>query len=368
MIIGVPTEVKNHEYRVGMVPAGVRVLTDRGHKVLVQRGAGLGSAIPDERYAEAGASVVDDAATVWGEAQMIVKVKEPVASEYPRIREGQIIYTYFHLAAVPDLAEVLLARNVAAVAYETIQLPDGSLPLLHPMSEVAGKLAPQVGANCLMRENGGKGVLLGGVPGVKRGEVVIVGGGTVGINAAKVAAGIGANVTILDVNTRRLTYLDEVFLGKVQTLYSDAENIAHVVERADLVIGAVLVAGARAPTLVPRSLVARMEPGSVIVDVAVDQGGCIETCRPTTHEDPTYVDEGVVHYCVTNMPGAVARTSTYALNNVTRPYALAIAEKGVRRACAEDPALALGLNTLNGQVTHPAVAESLGYKYVRPEL
>jgi alanine dehydrogenase len=364
VIVGVPKEIKNQEYRVGMIPAGVRAMTSRGHKVLVQRGAGEGSGISDERYVDAGATLIDDAARVWGDADMIVKVKEPIAKEYDLIREGQIIYTYFHLAAVPDLARVLIEKKVAAVAYETIELADGGLPLLRPMSEVAGKMAPQVGARCLEKEAGGKGLLLGGVPGVKRGEVVIIGGGVVGINAAKVAVGLGANVTILDVNLERLGYLDDVFLGRVQTLYSDTDTIARLVPRADLLIGAVLVTGARAPTLVSRELIGRMEAGSVVVDVAVDQGGCIETVHPTTHDDPTYVVDGVLHYCVANMPGAVAHTSTFALNNVTSPYGLRIAQMGLREACAADPALARGLNTLGGYCTHKAVAESLNLEFV----
>ncbi|MCA9537677.1 MAG: alanine dehydrogenase [Myxococcales bacterium] len=368
MIIGVPKEVKNQEYRVGMIPATVRALTGRGHRVLVERGAGAGSGLPDALYIEAGATMIDSADAVWGEAEMIVKVKEPIAIEYDRIQPDQIIYTYFHLAAVPDLAKVLLQKRVAAVAYETIQLKDGSLPLLHPMSEVAGKMAPQVGSRSLEKEHGGKGLLLGGVPGVKRGEVMIIGGGTVGLNAAKVAVGMGANVTLLDIDTRRLNYIDDVFLGRVQTLYSDADNIERLLPHADLIIGAVLVAGARAPRLVTREHLKLIEDGSVIVDVAVDQGGCIETCRPTTHDDPTYVVDGVVHYCVANMPGAVAQTSTFALNNVTRKYALAIAEKGLRPACAADEALRLGLNTLDGTCTHQAVAESLGYEYVPPRV
>ncbi|MCB9541927.1 MAG: alanine dehydrogenase [bacterium] len=368
MIIGVPSEVKNREYRVGMIPGTVRALVDRGHTVLVQRGAGEGSGLPDDLYREAGAKLVDGPDPVWGEAEMIVKVKEPIAIEYDRIRPEQIIYTYFHLAAVPELAEVLLAKRVAAVAYETIELPDRTLPLLHPMSEVAGKMAPQVGAQCLQKEHGGKGLLLGGVPGVKRGEVLIIGGGVVGINAAKVAVGMGANVTVLDIDVKRLNYLDDVFLGRVQTLYSDQDTLARLLPGADLVIGAVLVTGARAPKLVTREHLKLMEDGSVVVDVAVDQGGCIETCRPTTHDNPTYVEEGVVHYCVANMPGAVAQTSTFALNNTTRRYAIAIADRGLRAACAADPALALGLNTLDGTCTHPAVAASLGYEYKAPRL
>lgn len=368
MIIGVPSEVKNREYRVGMVPAGVHALTTRDHTVLVQRGAGLGSGIPDERYVDAGATLVDSAEEVWGTADMVQKVKEPIASEYPLIREQQLVYTYFHLAAEPELARVLLDKRVASVAYETIERADGSLPLLQPMSQVAGKMAPQVGSRSLEKDAGGKGLLLGGIPGVRRGEVVIIGGGTVGKNAANIAVGMGAWVTILDVDTRRLNYLDDVFLGRVNTLYSDHENIQRCCERADLVIGAVLIAGRRAPTLVDRALLRKMEPGSVVVDVAVDQGGCIETCRPTTHDSPTYVEEGVVHYCVANMPGAVAQTSTFALSTVTAPYAIAFAELGVRAACARDPELARGLNTLDGDVTHAGVAESLGLPFVAARL
>ncbi len=368
MIVGIPTEVKSREYRVGMVPAGVRALTSRGHEVLVQRGAGLGSGIPDTRYVDAGAAVFDTAEEIWGAAEMVVKVKEPVSIEYPLIREQQLVFTYFHLAAAPELATVLLEKRVAAVAYETIERADGSLPLLQPMSQVAGKMAPQVGSRSLEKEHGGKGILLGGVPGVRRGEVVIIGGGTVGKNAAKIALGMGAWVTILDIDTRRLNYLDDVFQGRVNTMYSDHENIQRSVERADLVIGAVLIAGARAPTLVDRDLLARMEPGSVVVDVAVDQGGCIETCRPTTHDNPTYVEEGVVHYCVANMPGAVAQTSTFALSSVTLPYALALAEQGVRAACEKDATLARGLNTLDGTCTHEAVASSLDLPYAAAQL
>ncbi len=368
MIIGVPKEVKNHEYRVGMIPAGVRELSKAGHRVLVQAGAGGGSGITDAEYVEAGAQIIGNAEEVWGGAEMIVKVKEPVPDEYDFIQDEQVIYTYFHLAAVPQLAEVLLAKRVAAVAYETVQRRDGSLPLLQPMSEVAGKMATQVAAMCLQKEYGGKGLLLGGVPGVRRANFVVIGGGTVGKNAAKVAVGMGANVTILDVTTPRLNYLDDVFLGRVQTMFSDADNLKRVCEAADVVIGAVLVAGARAPKLLARESLSVMENGSVLIDVAVDQGGCIETCRPTTHEDPTYVIDGIVHYCVANMPGAVAQTSTFALNNVTRPYAMAIANKGVRGACAADPELGLGLNTLDGNCTHEAVAHSLGYPYTPPVL
>ena len=363
MIIGVPKEIKNHEYRVGLIPAAVRSYVAQGHRVLVEKGAGIGSGILDDQFEDAGATIIGTADEIWSSAEMIIKVKEPIEPEYPRIQNGQLIYTYFHLAAVPALAEVLLEKNVSAVAYETIQLADGSLPLLHPMSEVAGKMAPQVGSACLQKEHGGRGVLLGGIPGVGRGKVVVLGAGTVGTNAAKIALGMGADVTILDVNIRRLNYLEEVFGSRLKTRFSDAEAIDELVVDADLVIGAVLIAGAKAPQLINRDHLKRMNDGAVVVDVAVDQGGCIETCKPTTHEDPTFVVDGVVHYCVANMPGAVARTSTYGLNNVTRNYGLTLARMGVEAACKADPALMLGLNTHRGQCTHEAVAESLGYDY-----
>ena len=363
MIIGVPKEIKNHEYRVGLIPAAVRAYHAKGHQILVEKGAGIGSGITDEQYTAAGAELVDSADEVWRQSGMIIKVKEPIKPEYDRIQNGQLIYTYFHLAAVPELAEVLLNKEVSAVAYETIQLKDGSLPLLHPMSEVAGKMAPQVGAACLQKEHGGRGVLLGGIPGVGRGKVVVLGAGTVGTNAAKIALGMGADVTILDVNLRRLNYLEEVFGSRLKTRFSDGEAIEELIEDADLVIGAVLIAGAKAPKLVTREHLSIMNDGAVVVDVAVDQGGCIETCRPTTHQEPTFVVDGVVHYCVANMPGAVARTSTYGLNNVTRNYGLKLAELGVEAACRADEALMLGLNTHRGQCTHPAVADSLGYAY-----
>ena len=363
MIIGVPKEIKNHEYRVGLIPAAVRSYVAQGHQVLVEKGAGIGSGILDDQFEDAGATIIGTADEIWSSAEMVIKVKEPIEPEYARIQNGQLIYTYFHLAAVPALAEVLLEKNVSAVAYETIQLADGSLPLLHPMSEVAGKMAPQVGSACLQKEHGGRGVLLGGIPGVGRGKVVVLGAGTVGTNAAKIALGMGADVTILDVNIRRLNYLEEVFGSRLKTRFSDAEAIDELVVDADLVIGAVLIAGAKAPQLINRNHLKRMNDGAVVVDVAVDQGGCIETCKPTTHEDPTFVVDGVVHYCVANMPGAVARTSTYGLNNVTRNYGLTLARMGVEAACKADPALMLGLNTHRGQCTHEAVAESLGYDY-----
>ena len=365
MIIGVPKEIKEREYRVGMVPAGVSALASSGHRVLVERTAGAGSGIADAEYERAGAQMVSSAEEVWSGAEMIVKVKEPIAPEYARMREGQIVYTFFHLAGVdPELTRTLIRKRVTAVAYETIQLEDGSLPLLRPMSEVAGKMAIQVGATSLEKERGGKGILLGGVPGVRRARVAIIGGGVVGMNAAKVACGMGAEVTILDVNIRQLAYLDDVFLGRVNVIHSDSETIARAVREADLVVGAVLIPGAAAPKLVSEALVKEMTPGSVVVDVAVDQGGCIETCRPTTHDKPTYERHGVIHYCVANMPGAVPRTSTFALTNVTLPYARMIADRGVRAAVRSEAPLARGVNTLGGHVTHQAVARDLGYPYV----
>ncbi|MFW5967203.1 MAG: alanine dehydrogenase [Persicimonas sp.] len=367
MKIGVPTEIKNNEYRVGLVPAGVREYRRDGHTVLVQSGAGDGSAISDDDYREAGAEIVETAEEVWESADMIVKVKEPLPDEYGLMQDGQIIYTYFHLAAVPELADELVERNVAAVAYETIQLPDGRLPLLEPMSEVAGRMSIQVGARSLEREAGGKGVLLGGVPGVARANVVILGGGTVGTQAATMAVGMGAHVKILDIDLYRLRYLEEVFGNRIQTLHSNADTIADQVCRADLVIGAVLIPGAKAPHLVTRDHIKEMPRGSVVVDVAVDQGGCIETCKPTTHDDPTYVVDEVVHYCVANMPGAVPRTSTFALNNTTLKYGLKIANEGLEAAVAGDDVLAPGLNTYGGHVTHKAVADSLDMEYVARE-
>ncbi len=363
MIIGVPKEIKNREYRVGMTPAGARSLTSRGHTVLVERGAGAGSGIADAEYVAQGATIVPSAADAWA-AAMVVKVKEPLPTEYGLLREGLVLYTYLHLAAAPGLTHQLVANRVTAVAYETIALADGSLPLLRPMSEVAGRMAVQVGAALLEKERGGKGVLLGGVPGTRRGRVVILGGGTVGRNAATVAVGMGAQVTVLDVRAESMAYLEDVFGGAIETLYSNQSNIEESVKRADLVIGAVLVTGAAAPRLVTAELVGRMEKGSVIVDVAVDQGGCIETCRPTSHDQPTYEVSGVVHYCVPNMPGAVPQTSTAALTNVTIPYALQIAEHGVAGAVRRDPALRLGVNVHAGHVTCEPVARAHGLAYV----
>jgi alanine dehydrogenase len=366
MIIGCPKEIKVQEYRVGLTPAGVRELVALGHRVLVEKNAGLGSGIADDQYLEFGAEIVTSAAEVWGHSDMIVKVKEPIEPEYTLMRPGQVVYTYFHLAPAPELARVLIERKVTAIAYETIQLDNGVLPLLVPMSEVAGRMAVQVGASCLEKEHGGKGILLGGVPGVKPANVVILGGGVVGTNAAKMAVGMGADVTILDVSKDRMQYLDDIFGGRVKTLFSDVTNIRDSVRRADLVVGGVLIAGARAPKLVTEPLIQEMEAGSVVVDVAVDQGGCIETCHATTHEHPTYVVHNVIHYCVANMPGAVARTSTFALNAATTPYLRLMAKDGVLPSLKANKPLRLGLNCYKGQMTHPAVASSLGYAYTDP--
>lgn len=357
VLIGVPKEIKTREYRVGMTPAGVRALTAHGHRVLVETGAGDGSGISDDQYVRAGGTIVPTAADAWS-AEMVVKVKEPLKDEYGYFRDGLTLYTYLHLAAEPDLTRELAKKKVAGVAYETIQLDDGSLPLLRPMSEVAGRMAVQVGASCLEKERGGKGVLLGGVPGTRRGRVVILGGGVVGRNAATIAVGMGAQVTVLDVRAETMSYLEDVFGGAIETLYSNAENIETMCERADLVIGAVLVPGAKAPQLVTEDLISRMEKGTVVVDVAVDQGGCIATCRPTTHDHPTYVVHGVVHYCVANMPGAVSHTSTWALTNTTIGYAVAIANAGLVPAAKRDKALRLGINTFGGGVTCEPVARA----------
>ncbi len=363
MIIGVPKEVKNRENRVGIVPGGVKVLTTLGHKVLIEKGAGIGAGIPDEKFKAAGATIVDNAQKVWGEAEMVMKVKEPIAQEYPLMRSGQILYTYLHLAAEPLLAQALRDRKVTAIAYETIELDNRSLPLLTPMSEVAGRVAVQAGATYLQKHNGGKGLLLGGVPGVKRGRVTVIGGGVVGINSAKMAIGLGARVTITDVSASRLAYLDDVFGNAVTTLMSNPENTAEAVAESDLVVGAVLITGAKAPRLVTRDMVKMMEPNSVIVDVAIDQGGCVETIRPTTHDDPVYLEENVIHYGVTNMPGDVPKTSTYALTNVTLKYAIDLATKGYKDAFKADPALRKGLNVCNGAITHRAVADALSMPY-----
>ncbi len=363
MIIGVPKEIKTREYRVGMTPAGVRSLTSRGHKVLVERGAGEGSGLRDAEYVAQGATIVATAAEAWS-AEMVVKVKEPLPAEYGFFRESLVLYTYLHLAAEPELTKQLAAKKVHGVAYETIETVDGLLPLLRPMSEVAGRMAVQVGATCLEKEHGGKGVLLGGVPGTRRGRVVILGGGVVGRNAATIAIGMGAQVTVLDVRAETMAYLEDVFGGAIETLYSNPTNIEQAVQRADLVIGAVLVTGAVAPKLVTEALIARMEKGSVVVDVAVDQGGCIETCRPTTHDNPTYEVHGVIHYCVANMPGAVSQTSTWALTNTTSSYAVKIADLGLVEAVKADKALAKGVNCYKGKITCEPVAQAHKLEYV----
>lgn len=363
MKIGVPKEIKTREYRVGMTPAGVRLLRARGHEVVVQQGAGLGSGLSDEQYVAAGARIVPAASDAW-DADMVVKVKEPLPAEYGFFRENLILYTYLHLAAEPELTRKLAETRVAGVAYETIEHPDGTLPLLKPMSEVAGRMATQVGATFLEKERGGKGLLLGGVPGTRRGRVVILGGGVVGKSAATIAIGMGAQVTVLDVRADTMAHLEDVFGGSVETLYSNPINIEETVRRADLVIGAVLVTGAKAPKLVTADLIAQMERGSVVVDVAVDQGGCIETCRPTNHDNPTYEVHGVIHYCVPNMPGAVSQTSTWALTNVTIHYAERIASNGLVAAVKADRGLALGINTFGGAVTYGPVAEAHKLDYV----
>ena len=359
MKIGVPRESKDQEFRVGIVPAGAGALRDAGHEVLVERGAGAGSGFPDEQYARAGARLVTDE-EAWAEPELVVKVKEPDPREVGWLRPGQVLFTYLHLAAAPELARALAETGVIAIGYETIREPDGSFPVLAPMSEVAGRLAVQIGVRLLQKDLGGKGLLLGGVPGVMRGRVTVVGAGTVGINAVRVAHALGAEVYVLDVSLPRLAYLYDIFSGDLNTLYSNAPNLERAVRGSDLLIGAVYVHGRRAPRLVTGKTVASMEPGSVIVDVAVDQGGCIETIRPTTHSDPTYVVHDVIHYGVANMPGAVPRTSTFALTNVTFSYVLAIASQGVEAAVAQSPSLALGVNLWRGEVVCEGVAEALG--------
>ncbi len=359
MIIGIPKEIKDNEYRVGMVPAGVKELTGLGHKVLVEQRAGMGSGISDEEFKAAGALIIAEKAEIFEQAQLIIKVKEPMPIEYPLLREGQILFTFLHLAASAELTRALLARKIIGIAYETIQLADGSLPVLAPMSEIAGRMAIQVGANCLQKDQGGRGTLLGGVPGVQRGLVIVIGGGIVGLNAAKMAVGMGARVIILDINLERLRYLENIFGSRVTTLMSNSQNIESSIAGSDLTIGGVLIPGHKSPTLISRQMVSRMKEGTVIVDVAVDQGGCTETCRTTTHSQPTYVVDGVIHYCVANIPGIVARTSTFALANVTLPYAVKLAQNGINRAFKQDPALAKGLNIYNGKLTCPEVAEDL---------
>lgn len=363
MRIGIPGEVKDNEYRVGMTPAGVQALVDQGHDVLVETDAGVGSGFENTDYEKAGARLIADPDEVYGSAEMIIKVKEPVEVEYPRLQSGQILFTYLHLAPLPGLTDVLLERRVTGIAYETITDHRGGLPLLTPMSEVAGRMSVLAGATYLQRARGGRGILLSGVPGVPPGDVVIIGGGIVGINAAKIALGMGARVTVLETSPDRMRYLDDIFHGAVTTLGSNPHSLVGALERADLLIGAVLIPGRSAPKLVTREMLRHMKPGAVVVDVAVDQGGCFETTRPTTHSNPVYEVDGVVHYCVANMPGAVPRTSTLALTNVTLSYSLALANKGVPQAIADTPGLEPGVNTYDGHITCKPVAESQGRPY-----
>jgi alanine dehydrogenase len=358
--VGVPSEVKNNEFRVAITPAGVFEFARAGHQVFVQSAAGMGSSITDTDFRDAGATILPDADAVWAEAELILKVKEPVASEYHRMREGQVLFTYLHLAASKECTDALIDKRVTGIAYETVELPDRSLPLLAPMSEVAGRLAPQVGAYHLMRQGGGRGVLMGGVPGVYAAKVVVIGAGVSGMNAAAIALGMQGEVKLLDRNIARLRAADADYRGHLQTIASNAYEIEKAVLDADLVVGAVLVPGAKAPTLISNDLVERMKPGSVLVDISIDQGGCFEASRPTTHDDPTYRVHGSMFYCVANMPGAVPHTSTYALTNVTLPYALELANRGWRAALRNDPALAAGLNTHAGHVVYGPVAEAHG--------
>lgn len=365
MRIGVPKEIKDNENRIAITPAGVRELCAHGHEVFVQKGGGLGSGISDEDFVAAGAKILDSARDVFEAADMIMKVKEPLPQEYDLFREGQVLFTYLHLAPEEELTKMLMRKRIVSIAYETVELPNRTLPLLTPMSEVAGRMSVQIGAHYLEKVHGGRGVLLGGVPGVPPADVVIIGGGVVGTNAAKMALGMGAKVTIIEKSVDRLRYLDDVFGGRIITMMSNAYNIANAVKYADLLIGGVLIPGARAPKLVTEEMVKTMKPGLVIVDVAIDQGGCVETIdHPTTHSNPTFVKHGVIHYSVANIPGAVARTSTFALTNATLPYALELANKGYERAIRENPALAKGVNVINGVVTYKAVAEAHNLEYV----
>ncbi|QIN84039.1 alanine dehydrogenase [Rubrobacter tropicus] len=366
-VVGVPKEIKDMEGRVSMQPDGVAELVHHGHEVVVQSGAGGGAGFADEEYAAAGARLVDGPGEVFEAADLIVKVKEPVPEEYDRFREGQQLFTYLHLAADKGLTEFLMERKIDSIAYETVELPDGSLPLLTPMSEVAGRMAVQAAAHHLESPNGGAGLLLGGVPGTPAAKVTIIGGGISGTEAAKIALGMRAIVRVLDINPKRLAYLSDIFEGRVDLVIPNRARTASYVEESDVVIGAVLVAGAKAPKLVSREMIASMRPGSVVADIAIDQGGCFETSRPTTHSEPTYVEEGVVHYCVANIPGAVARTSTLALTSVTLPYLIKIADEGVEGASSADPNLAKGLSTLNGELVHGPVAEAHGLPYTDPQ-
>ncbi|MEW8959986.1 MAG: alanine dehydrogenase [Moorella sp. (in: firmicutes)] len=368
MVIGVPKEIKDKEGRVSLTPAGGRVLVKMGHKLIVETGAGSGSGFQDAEYREAGAVIVQSHEQVYQEADLVLKVKEPLPEEYSLLKEGQVLFTYLHLAADKELTEVLLAKKVVGIAYETVELKDGTLPLLIPMSEIAGKMSVQIGARLLEKAWGGKGILLGGVPGVAPGVVVIIGAGTVGTCAAKIALGLGADVWILDVNTDRLRYIDDIFGSRIKTLVSNDYNLEHAISQADLLVGAVLIAGYKAPKIVTKEMVQEMAPGSVIVDVAIDQGGCIETIdRVTTHTNPTFEKYGVIHYSVANIPGAVPRTATLALTSATFPYILELVNKGWEKAIKENIALAKGVNTLNGQVTNKGVAESLGLPYSVPD-
>ena len=368
MIIGLPKETKLDEYRVALLPVGAEELTRAGHRVLVQKGAGAGSGLNDEVYAQYGAILCETAAEVWGQADLIIKVKEPLPAEWPLLRRGQIVFTYFHFAASAELTKAVVDSGITAVAYETLRGRKGDLPCLTPMSEVAGRMSIQQGAKYLERPQEGRGILLGGVPGVQPAHITILGGGVVGHNAARIAGGFQADVAILDINMERLRYLDDIMPPNVNTVFSDRHNIVEQLKRADLVIGAVLIEGARAPRLVRKEDLKLMKPGAVIIDVAIDQGGCVETSRPTTHSKPTYIEDGIVHYCVTNMPGAVGRTSTYALCNVTFPYALQIAQQGLSAACTRDPGIAHAVNVVNGKVTNRAVAETfqLPWEEFRP--
>lgn len=359
MFIGVPKEIKKAEYRVGMVPGGVRTLTEAGHKVYIQKTAGIGSGFTDEEYINAGAEIKETIEEIYDNSDMIVKVKEPLEPEWPLLKEEQLLFTYLHLAPARELTLALLKSKCIGIAYETVQMPDGSLPLLTPMSEVAGRVAVQVGAYFLQKESGGRGVLLGGVPGVRPGKIVIIGGGTVGMNAAKMAVGLGARVTIMDVDLERMRYIDDVFGNRINTIMSNRQNIEAQVQEADLVIGAVLIPGAKAPRLITRDMLSKMKPGAVIVDVAVDQGGCVETIKPTYHDDPVYEIDGICHYGVANMPGAVARTSTFALTNATIPYVLKLANQGFPGAVKEDEPLKKGINVCRGKLHYKAVADSL---------
>lgn len=367
MKVGVPKEIKNNEYRVAITPAGVFEFISHGHQVVIETGAGVGSSIPDEAFVAAGATMLASADEVWESADMILKVKEPIADEYHRMRKGQVIFTFLHLAASQECTNALIASGATAIAYETVELPDGSLPLLAPMSEVAGRLAPQVGAQALMRAHGGRGVLMGGVSGVYAAKVVVLGAGVAGMNAAAIALGMQAEVLLFDKNIARLRDVDAIYQGHMQTIASNSFGIEQAVLDADLVIGAVLVHGAKAPKLISNELVSRMKAGSVLVDIAIDQGGCFEDSRPTTHAEPTYPIHNSVFYCVANMPGAVPHTSTYALTNVTLPFAVALADKGWRKAIADDPALALGLNVHDGHVTYAAVADAFDLPLVNIE-